>query len=78
MAEIIRGKMKGRTCKVRQWCNDWFQIDVDGMPKIVSPTMLRLTGKERNEVLNHKNNGNMMEDFTLLIDGTFKRKRVGA
>lgn len=78
MAEIIKGKRKGQTCKVRQWCNDWFQVDVAGFPLIVGPTMLKLTPEEGARVLMSAARGYagvMFKEFTMRPDGTFARNK---
>lgn len=73
MATIIKGKNKGKEVKVCQFCNDWFSVDLEGMPLIVSPTMLQLT-KEEMKIFHKADRGHMDMLFTLLIDGTFKRR----
>lgn len=78
MATITRGKYKGRTCQLHQWCNDWFSVEIltgtDRLPKIVSPTSLRLTPREILK-LRPTECGTMFREFELLEDGTFKRRR---
>lgn len=78
MAEIIKGKRKGQTCKVLQWCNDWFQVDVAGLPLIVGPTMLKLTPEEMDALLIGSAcgyAGTMFKEFTMRPDGTFARNK---
>ena len=73
MAEIIKGGAKGRTAKVLQWCNDWFMVELDGLPKIVFPTTLRLTAKEAKQVTASRHNGFLFSAYCLRSDGTFSR-----
>jgi len=50
MAIVIRGKYKNKKVMIQQWCNDWFSVDVDGLPVILSPTQLKLTPHEAENV----------------------------
>ena len=75
MATIIRGKNRGKDAVIRQWCNDWFNVDVEGKPFIVSPLSIKLNPKEIIDVANHDDNGIMFRLFTLTDEGTFKRNR---
>lgn len=72
MAIIRKGKLKGKSFKIHQWCNDWFMLE-NG--QIVSPTNIILTPTEAVMVLKHKNNGFLLNLFELRPDGTFKRKK---
>lgn len=77
MAEIRRGKLKGQTAKIRQWCNDWFSIEVGGVPKIVSPLALKLTPKERAQWFKSAARGQVgtqLGEYRLNLDGTFDRR----
>lgn len=77
MAEIRRGKLKGQTATIRQWCNDWFSIVVAGMPKIVSPLALKLTPDERTAFISSVRRGQagtMDREYRLSSDGTFQRR----
>lgn len=37
MATVIRGKLRGQTVELLQWCNDWFSVKTPDGPRIVSP-----------------------------------------
>lgn len=72
MARIIKGKRKGETVKLHQWCNDWFTID-DGT--VYSPSSLQLNADEIDTFLK-SDSGIMLNLFSLEIpDGIFKRIR---
>lgn len=58
MATILRGKDKGKTVKISQWCNDWVTLDPDN--KVVSPTSLQYTIEELQEIVEDKSNGFML------------------
>jgi len=73
MALITRGKLKGHTCRLMQWCNDWFMVEPGG---IMSPRSLKLDPDEIDRVRSHNNNGFLMKLFTLRDDGTFLRNRT--
>lgn len=77
MATILKGKLKGKKATINQWCNDWFSVTVDGVPKIVSPTALQLTNDEMLRVFKHKNNGMLLQLFEPTEDFRFKRKSKG-
>lgn len=77
MAEIRRGKLKGQTAKICQWCNDWFSIEVGGVPRIVSPLALKLTAKEMAAYIvsvDRSQAGSMDREYRLNKDGTFDRR----
>lgn len=74
MATIKRGKLKGKEAKISQFCNDWFSVDVEGVPKIVTPTSLILTASEVEMVRTTFNVGMLWTLFTLGDDGVFKRR----
>lgn len=75
MAKIRRGKHKGETVKLHQWCNNWFSVELkDKIRLIVSPTNLIFTGEEMADVLLTKNNGLLLGLFEPL-DNTFKKRR---
>jgi len=76
MATILKGKFKGKEAKIKQWCDDWFSIEVDEFTKIVTPTSLQLTPQEMAKVLEHDNNGFMLRIFEPTLDGRFKRKII--
>jgi hypothetical protein len=75
MATIRRGKLKGKEATIRQFCNDWFSVDVEGVPKIVTPTSLILTVSEVGLVRESLNVGMLWTLFTLSDDGVFKRRK---
>lgn len=65
----------GRQAKIMQWCNDWFSVEIGGVPKIVSPTSLKLTELEMKAVMStQETSGILFELFQLRGDGTFKRR----
>lgn len=75
MATLLRGKNKGKKVKIMQWCNDWFSIELNGFPKIVSPLAIKLTSEETTSVFIHQNNGSLLKEFDLHPDtGIFKRR----
>ena len=78
MAVVTRGKLKGRTVKIVQFCNDWFSIETNGCTKIISPLSLCLNNEEFSRVIKARDVGdvgNMFQQFLLRADGTFIRKR---
>ena len=85
MAKLLRGKDKGKTVKIHQWCNNWFSIEYENKAKIVSPIALEFTMQEICEIEKYKDkSGFLFEAFILklkLNDLTkpatyvFKRKR---
>jgi hypothetical protein len=75
MATIKRGKLKGKQATLLQWANDWFSVEVEGVPKIVTPTSLILTSEEVELVRNTFNVGMLWTLFTLSDDGIFKRRK---
>ena len=79
MALITRGKHKGAECRICQFCNDWFVVDLpDGKPLVMSPGSLKLTDQEAILVLEaaqRKETGILFGLFDLQMDGTFKRRK---
>ena len=74
MARIIKGKNKGKKCRVHQHCNDWFSVQLeDGSPLIVSPTVLQFNLEEVKEIESNKNNGFLFNMFQLTEDLRFKK-----
>jgi len=71
MAILLRGKKKGQELRILQWCNDWFHLEDNS---IVSPLSLKLTPLEMKLVLEHTNNGFLLNMFELRTDGTFKKR----
>jgi len=51
MAIILKGKLKGQTVTIRQFCNDWFSIDIKGKPLVVRATNVELNDEEKDMVL---------------------------
>lgn len=53
--------------KVSQWCNDWFMLESDENPFIArrpwSPADLIFTKESMEKILEHKNNGDLLEWF---------------
>ena len=76
MATILKGKYKGKECKLHQWCNDWFSVKCEGKPLILSPTNLQLTGSEMYDVINCKSNGILFNLFEPTPDLKFKKKKL--
>lgn len=73
-ALILRGKFKGKTAEVSQWCNDWFMLDPRGShfseaqeievaTKPFSPSSLAFTYTDYREIYTHKNNGMLFSWF---------------
>lgn len=77
MAEIIRGKYKGQTATINQWCNNWFSVDTEGLPMILSPTSLRLTEEEADAYAKSIADGQAgtMDAEFMLTEGAFKRRK---
>jgi hypothetical protein len=79
MAIVIKGKFKDREVKVCQWQNDWFSVEIDGEPQILSPTQLRITKEERSKIT-IQNSGVMHALFEIRPIAEnhyiFKRRRV--
>lgn len=65
MAVILKGKNKGKKVTLHQWCNDWFTVEGKGVNPAMplSPTNLKFTDKEMEEVIHHNNNGIMFALF---------------
>lgn len=76
MAEILRGKFKGKKVKIKQWCNDWCTAEVDGEPKVFSITNLKFDQLESFDILTHENNGVMEDEFEFVKDRFVRRKIV--
>lgn len=77
MAELTKGGLKGEKCKILQFCNDWFCIEVRGRTRIVGPTSIKLSPAEAKKVTaSHKagNAGTLLSEFQLKQDGTFERR----
>ena len=74
-AIIKKGKYKGEIVKINQWCNDWFTVDprdntnlsekqqIDIIRKPLSPSSLFFTAEGMKEILEHKNNGMLLNWF---------------
>lgn len=79
MAEILRGKHKGRTGVIHQFCNDWFTIDIEGGESgvVMNPTSLSLDPDEVARVMDKRDadgTGFMFKEYTLNEStGLFKR-----
>jgi len=72
MANILRGKRKGQTVEVHQWCNDWVMADGE----IFAVTQLQFTEEEFQRIKDHNNNGTLFREFEPdLVKRTFKRRR---
>jgi hypothetical protein len=79
MAVVLKGKHKGKSVNIHQWCNDWFMVDVaDDQPAILSPTQLRLTEEEAKKIT-PGNSGMLLKLFQLISIGNgdyvFKRTK---
>ena len=83
MALGIRGKLtKGEECKIIQWSNDWFMVDIEIViderlqilgPIIVSPLSLQLNKDEMNRWLDDP--AGMECEYALDLEtGRFKRR----
>lgn len=82
---MIQALYRGKLVEVMQWCNDWFSIELDGRPKIVSPSTLLFDYDTHQLVLKHKNNGIMLKIFEPVTNVkrgvgeylfTFKRRKL--
>ena len=78
MATILRGRHKGKRCRIHQYCNDWFNVKVPGerFTIILSPTSLKLSrGEIRQYFVDvlEKRVGRMARLFFLREDGRFVR-----
>lgn len=73
MAKILRGKLKGKEVKINQWCNDWISVDVDGIPKIITPSSLQYTPKEMMDILQSNKTGTLLREFKPTFDFRFER-----
>lgn len=65
-ALVLRGKHKGKTYVVSQWCNDWFMLDAEDMEiarSPFSPSSLAFTMNDMLEIAAHKNNGTLFEEY---------------
>jgi hypothetical protein len=82
IARLTKGKNKFKEVEVCQWCNDWFSIEVDGRPKIVSPTALSFRSEDMFLIQNHNNNGSLFSEYKSVLSKaefteylyTFKKK----
>lgn len=81
MAEVLRGKLRGKRVELSQWCNDWLQVIApDGEIKIVSPLSVRLIPEEVAQVRESESGGHcglMFVWFDLRDDGTFQKRDAG-
>ncbi len=64
-AMILRGKKRGQTVEISQWCNDWFSVDDD--VQIYSPGALAFTAEGMDEIRKHKNNGTLFGEFEVCV-----------
>src|SRR5258708_8239990 len=76
MALIIKGKNKGKFVKLHQWCNDWFSVELEGKPIIVSPTMLQFSIQETYDITHSGDNGFLLNKYELGSDARFHKKRL--
>jgi len=76
MATILEGKFKGKEAEIKQWCDDWFSVEIDEFIKIVSPTSLQFTPEEFQVILEHNNNGMLLKLFEPTKNLRFKRKKL--
>lgn len=63
-ALILRGKYRGQTAQVSQWCNDWFMLehkDNHIRQEIFRPAQLAFTEEGMDEIEAHNNNGMLFE-----------------
>ncbi len=75
MAWITRGKYKDRKCKVLQWANDWFSVEIDGtlpIPAIIKPPSIELDGSEMQEW--KADPVGMDKYYQLMPNGKFRRR----
>lgn len=71
MATILRGKKKGQTVKISQFCNDWVST-TDG--QILALGSLKYTVLEFSQIINSKNVGMMWAIYKPdIMTQTFKR-----
>lgn len=84
MAEVLRGKARGRQATIVQFSNDWFVVDVDEgeSNKVYPPSSLRLDADEVAmvvEAVQAGQTGRMMDYYDLDLNaGTFTRAKRGA
>lgn len=75
MAEILRGKHKGKQVEIRQWCNDWVTVDtVPPQDSVLSITNLKFNIEESARILMHENNRMMEERFEFKKDRFVRRR----
>lgn len=76
MAKLLKGLMGGQTVKIHQFCNDWFDVELqNGKSKIVSPLSIELDPEETIMVYESENPGFLFQLFKLdLMTGRFKRR----
>ncbi len=70
MAVVLKGKRKNQKVKIHQWCNDWIMTDKG----LFNPSSLQYTHKEMLAILQHNNNGMLLDIFEPTFDLKFKRK----
>jgi hypothetical protein len=79
-ALVTKGKYKGQTFEVSQWCNDWVSLE-NG--QVVSPTQLAFKAKDFRVIREHKNNGLLFGWFEVKLSPswcesyiyTFKKRK---
>jgi hypothetical protein len=80
MATILRGKDKGKTVTIAQFCNDWFTVEESS--KVFSATNLELNGAEMGMIINQAKKYNVGIMFGLydlkhfILTGRFKKKKL--
>lgn len=70
MATILRGKRKGETFKIHQFCNDWV---TDWNNKVFNITSVEFTDKELRDI-KAGNTGMMFSRFEIVGNRIKKRK----
>jgi len=75
MATILRGKNKGKTVKISQWCNDWVTAEIDGNVKVFGITSLEFSPEEMYQILVKEDNGMMMQSYEKIPHQNRFRKR---
>ena len=73
MATVLRGKNKGKTVTISQWCNDWISTK-EG--KIYGVSTLEFTDSEIFSICESNNTGVMFEEFEKVPNkNRFRRKK---
>ena len=74
MATILRGKNKGKTVKLYQWCNDWVTAELPGKSaKVFRITALEYTDKELYDIA--LSDTGIMFDYFEVHGNRIRRKR---